>query len=177
MPLTRLKQSRPFKAVLAAACSILLLQACDNERIQGTEEGLTTESEVYAKWGKPENIWEGANGERILEYNRQPMGTTNYMITIGEGGKVEALRQVLTRENFDKVQPGMMMEDVRKLLGKPAKIRPYTIKRETVYEWRFREGNAPPDQLFQVTFDHDLRVRSTGVVDDPNDRLRPEGGG
>jgi len=81
-------------AAAATLCSVLLLQGCDNERITTTEEGFTTENEVYAKWGQPENVWDGPEGERILEYNRQPQGVVNYMISIGPDGKVTALRQV-----------------------------------------------------------------------------------
>ena len=35
-------------AAAATLCSVLLLQGCDNERITTTEEGFTTENEVYA---------------------------------------------------------------------------------------------------------------------------------
>ena len=160
-------------AAAATLCSVLLLQGCDNERITTTEEGFTTENEVYAKWGQPENVWDGPDGERILEYNRQPQGVVNYMISVGPDGKVSALRQVLTRVNFDKVQPGMMMEDVRRMLGTPAKQTTYPIKGETVYIWRFREGNALSNQ-FVVTFDRDLRVLSTAITDDPMDPHSPD---
>ena len=62
------------------------------------------------------------------------MGRQNYMITIGTDGKMSALRQVLTPQNFAKVLPGMPMEDVRKMLGKPMKITPYVLKKEVVYD-------------------------------------------
>lgn len=166
-----LPPARKALAVVLAGAA-LLLQGCDNERVAGTEEGLTTESQVLAQWGQPEKVWDGANGERILEYNRQPQGTTNYMISIGPDGKVTALRQVLTRQNFDKVKTGMMMEDVRKLLGKPARIQPWPLKKETDYEWRFREGHAS-SQLFVVTFDADLKVLRTATGDDPQDAKNP----
>ena len=58
------------------------------------------------------------------------------MITIGPDGKMSALRQVLTPENFAKVQPGMSMEDVRRMLGKPAKVRPTRCSKEEAWEWR-----------------------------------------
>lgn len=159
-------------ALLAGAA--LLLQGCDNERVAGTEEGLTTESQVRAKWGPPENVWDGAGGERIFEYNRQPQGQANYMISIGPDGKVTALRQVLNRDNFARVKPGMMMEDMRKLLGKPAKVTPYPLKKETVYQWRFREGHAA-GSLFVVTLDEDLKVLRTAVEEDPQDMMSPSG--
>ena len=162
-----------WAAALAAVCGALLLQGCDNERVATTEEDLTTEAQVYAKWGQPENIWEGQNGERILEYNRQPQGTTNYQITIGPDGKVVALRQVLNRDNFDRVKPGMMMEDVRRMLGKPARIVPYALKKETVYTWRYREGHNR-SSVFEVTFDPDLTVIRTEHREDPEDMTNPD---
>ena len=94
------------------------------------------------------------------------MGRQNYMITIGTDGKMSALRQVLTPQNFAKVLPSMPMEDVRKMLGKPMKITPYVLKKEVVYDWRY---NEPPNtaMVFSVYFDNDLRVLRTGSVLDP----------
>ena len=88
------------------------------------------------------------------------------MITIGTDGRMSALRQVLTPENFAKVQPGMMMEDVRKMLGKPMKVTPYDLKREVVYDWRYLE---PPNtsMLFSVVFNTDYRVLRSGTMPDP----------
>ena len=90
------------------------------------------------------------------------------MITIGPDGKMSALRQVLTKENFTKVQPGMMMEDVRKMLGRPMKITPFEQLRETHYDWRYMDGvNVADSKIFTVVFNPDLRVVSTRSVRDP----------
>ncbi len=96
-------------------------------------------------------------GARTLEYNRQPAGQVNYMITIGPDGKMSALRQVLTPQNFARVQPGMAMEQVRKMLGKPMKITTYALTQETHYDWRYLE---PPQtaKIFTVVLDPSLRV-------------------
>ena len=105
-------------------------------------------------------------GARTLEYNRQPAGMVNYMITLGSDGKMSALRQVLNPSNFAQVLPGMPMEQVRKMLGKPMKITPYALKRQTHYDWRYLN---PPNtaMVFTVVFDHNLQVVSTAsVVDD-----------
>ncbi|MDR3452943.1 MAG: outer membrane protein assembly factor BamE [Rhodoferax sp.] len=147
--------------------SVLLgLVGCDQQRISELEEGVSTEADVRARFGEPEKIWEAPEGGRIFEYDRQPNGQKNYMITIGVDGKMSALRQVLTPENFAKVQPGMTMEDVRKLLGKPAKISPYALKQEVDYDWRYIQ---PPNtwMVFTVTFDPDDRVLRAGSSADP----------
>ena len=143
-----------------------LLGGCDPQRIDKLEEGVSTEADVRQQFGEPEKIWDAPGGGRTFEYNRQPSGHRNYMITIGTDGKMSALRQVLTPENFAKVQPGMMMEDVRKMLGKPLRITPYELKREVAYDWRFLE---PPNRslLFTVYFDPDYRVLRTGSMPDP----------
>ena len=39
------------------------------------------------------------------------------------------------------------MEDLRKLLGKPAKVTPYALKRETEWEWRWLQPPEPADGL------------------------------
>ena len=126
---------------------------------------------MRARFGDPEKIWDAPDGGRTFEYNRQPSGHRNYMITIGTDGKMSALRQVLTPANFAKVQPGMAMEEVRKMLGKPARITPFELKGEVAYDWRYLE---PPNthMVFTVYFDRDYRVLRTGSVVDPD-----QGGG
>lgn len=144
-----------------------LLAGCDPQRISELEEGVSTEADVRARFGEPENVWEAPGGGRTFEYNRQPSGHKNYMITIGPDGKMSALRQVLTPENFAKIQPGMMMEDVRRRLGKPAKIAPYELKREIHYDWRYME---PPNtsMVFTVVFNPDYKVLRTASANDPD---------
>jgi hypothetical protein len=157
---------------------VLGLVGCDPQRIAELEEGVSTEADVRARFGEPEKIWEASDmadtplpgvtaepGARTFEYNRQPEGQVNYMITIGADGKMSALRQVLTPQTFAKVLPGMRMEQVRKMLGKPMKITPYLLKQETHYDWRYL-GDPNTPRIFTAVFDPDLRVIRTGSVDD-----------
>lgn len=150
------------------ACLTWCLAACDTQRIAELEEGVATEADVRMKFGQPEGIWDGPDGVRILEYPRQPEGTTNYMISIDANGKMSALRQVLTPANFAKIQPGMMMEEVRKRLGKPRKVTPFELQGTWHYDWRYQDGSNVSDQkIFTVIFNADLRVLSTQSVIDP----------
>ena len=150
------------------------LTGCDPQRIAELEEGVATEADVRARFGEPEKIWDAADmarlpapgaaatpGARTFEYNRQPAGVVNYMITIGPDGKMSALRQVLNSANFASVLPGMPVETVRKILGKPMKVVPYALQQTTSYDWRYLN---PPNvnMIFTVVFDRDLRVVSTG---------------
>lgn len=157
-----------FGLVAALAGSVLLITGCDNQRIAELEEGVATEGDVKIKFGEPEKVWDGTGGTRIFEYNRQPAGAKNYMITIGTDGKMGALKQVLTPANFAKIEPGMPMETVRKMLGKPMKITPYELKKTWHYDWRYIDGaNVSDTKIFTVVFNSDLRVLSTGSIDDP----------
>ena len=168
------------KAVIAMGLLSLLLGVvgCDQQRVAELEEGVATEADVRARFGEPEKVWDAADmattpqpgaagmpGSKTFEYNRQPAGSVNYMITIGPDGKMSALRQVLAPQNFAKVLPGMPMESVRKMLGKPMKVTPYALSQTTHYDWRYLN---PPStaMIFTVVFDQDLRVLSTGSVEE-----------
>ena len=168
-----------FRKVVVAMglLSMLIgLVGCDQQRVAELEEGVATESDVRTRFGEPEKIWDasdmattpqpgaaGVPGSKTFEYNRQPAGNVNYMITIGPDGKMSALRQVLSPQNFAKVLPGLPMEAVRKMLGRPMKVTPYALSQTTHYDWRYL--NPPTTaMIFTVVFDRDLKVVSTGTV-------------
>ncbi len=169
---------KPFArrpAFWALALSIaLLMTACDQQSISELEEGVSTEEDVRERFGQPEAVWDGPDGAQVYEYNRQPAGFQNFQITIGPDGKMTALRQVLTERNFALIQPGMPMEEVRRMLGKPMKITTYDLKKETHHDWRYHDGpNESDSKVFTVIFNPDMRVLSTMSVRDPDlDRAR-----
>ena len=148
-------------SLLAALC----LSACD--RTSRLEEGVSTEFEVRKEFGEPVTVTVLPDGSRIMEYPRQPEGWTNYLITIGTDGRMSALRQLLNADNFERVKPGLSQTEVRNLLGRPAKMVPYALKNEEVWDWRFKPQNE--SKLFSVTFGPDKRVTATNVMDDPRD--------
>jgi len=160
-----------YRAATAAAAAfcLLALTACDPQRISELKEGVSTEADVRDRFGAPENVWDEPGGARTFEYNRQPAGQVNYMITIGTDGRMVALRQVLTPENFARVLPGQRMDEVRRLLGKPAKATPYELKKETWADWRYLEV---PNQakVFTVVYGPDhvvLRTQTGADLDAP----------
>ena len=157
----------------AAVVAALALVACDQQRINELEEGLSTEADVRDRFGTPDHVWDEGGGAHTLEYNRQPAGERNYMITIGPDGKMSALRQVLTPENFARVTPGMDLGEVRRRLGRPAKVTPYALSGETHHDWRFLE---PPNErkMFTVISTDGRTVARTMVGPDMD---APEHGG
>ena len=159
---------RAWRMAWVAVFAAMVLSACDQQNINELEEGVSTEADVRERFGAPEAVWDGPDGDQIYEYNRQPEGYQNYQITIGSDGKMSALRQVLNTANFAKIEVGMPMEAVRKALGKPMKITPFALKNETHYDWRYHDGpNESDAKIFTVVFDADYKVVSTGSVDDP----------
>ena len=162
----RLGGTNGRRAVAAGLLAgLLMLAACDPQHIAELEEGVATEADVRSRFGEPEAVWDAPGGGRTLEYNRQPAGQKNYMITIAADGRMSALRQVLTPENFARVRTGMAMEDVRKLLGKPAKVTPYPLKRETEWDWRWLQPPNTP-MVFTVVMNDDQRVVRSGSSQD-----------
>ncbi len=168
---------------------LLGLLGCDAQKIKELEEGVATEADVRQRFGEPEKIWDAADmaslplpaatlavlaapGARTFEYNRQPAGNVNYMITIGADGKMSALRQVLSPQNFERVLPGMPMESVRKLLGKPMKVTPFALKQTIHYDWRYL-SSPNTARIFTAVLDADQRVVSTGSADEES--VNPRG--
>ena len=159
---------RNFKGRWAAAAglaAVLLLAGCDAERIAKLEEGVATEADVRQQFGAPAAVFEEPDGSRTFDYPRQPEGAVNYLITIGPDGRMSALRQVLTPRNFERVQPGMTADQVRRLLGRPAQQQTYALKQQTEWDWRWRDGQQP--KVFNVVFDADMKVLRSAVMDDP----------
>ena len=142
-----------------------LLAACDQQRIEQLEEGVSTEEQVRKQFGAPAAVRPQADGSKLLEYPRQPEGHTNYEIVIGADGRMSSLRQLLTPANFAKVTPGIEKTQVMALLGRTARTQFYELKGEEVWDWRFMDGQQP--KLFSVTFDRQGRVTATGISDDP----------
>ena len=153
-------------ATLALALPIWLA-GCDEQRAAKLEEGVSTETQVRQQFGEPVTVVTLGDGSRVFEYPRQPEGWTNYFIMLGPDGKMSALRQVLTEANFARVNTGMAQHEVRALLGRPARTQRYDLKREEVWDWRFKSGQTA--RIFSATFDDAGRVTTTAIADDLRD--------
>jgi outer membrane protein assembly factor BamE (lipoprotein component of BamABCDE complex) len=160
---------------ILSACGLALVLAlalagCDKQRIEKLEPGVSGEAEVRQQFGEPSTVTEKADGSKVLEYPRQPEGSTNYFITLGPDGKLLDIRQALTPGNFAKIGPGMEQTEVRRLLGRPASMQRFAMKPdEEVWDWRFLDGQQK--KVFSVTFDREHRVLSSATVDDPREAL------
>lgn len=157
----------------AAACALL---GCDPIALERLVPGQSSEADVRDAMGAPEMIWDDGQGVRTFEYNRQPAGHVNYMITIGADGRLQGVRQVLTPEEFAKVRPGMPYDQVRRMLGKPAKDVWYPLKREHHVDWRYLEG-ANESRMFTAVLDANRTVVRTATGPDMDEEYRSGGKG
>ena len=155
---------RPLGAWLAGAwlsVGALSLAGCDAEKMENLEVGVSTEAQVREKWGSPDATYAETDGAQVLEFSRQPAGQKNYMIVIGGDGKLKAIRQVLAADNIGKVAPGMMKDEVRRLLGKPGKVAKFDLKPdEETWEWRWLDGST--NKVFAVLFGANGQVVQAG---------------
>ena len=153
-------------ALGAVVLAVLLLAGCDARRIEQLEEGVSTETDVRKAMGEPERVWPEPDGARTFEYNRQPTGHRNYMITLAPDGVMRSLRQVLTPENMATAAPGLEEEVLRRRFGKPARIVPYALSGETDWVWHYLEdGNR--SYSFTATLGRDGRLLRTSRTPDP----------
>ncbi len=162
-----------LKAVFASLCALLALgcdQFSEEAALAKLAKGVSSEGDVRNAMGKPDTVWEEDNGERVLEYPRGPNGVKTWMFDIGRDGKLRDWRQVLTEDYFRRVQPGMSMDEVRRLLGRPRSTAQFPNRNEEVWDWLFQEGGTR--RLFQAHFDLQThKLRMTSMADDPD--IRP----
>ncbi|SAK40992.1 lipoprotein [Caballeronia pedi] len=169
-------------AALLAVSSMSLLSACDQQQseeslnklkaffnavkpdnllLKNLQPGVTTEAQIRDQMGEPETERAFTDGSKRLEYPRGPAGTTTYMVDLDANGRFVSATQVLTAENFAKVRPGMTMDEVRRLLGKPTEIAEYRLKKERVWSWHWLEDGVNQDAMFNAHFGPDGIVTTT----------------
>ncbi|MCP3707549.1 outer membrane protein assembly factor BamE [Paraburkholderia sp. CNPSo 3274] len=133
--------------------------------LKGLTPGVSTLEQVREQMGKPETERVFDDGSRRLEYPRGPQGLKTWMVDIGPNGRLVAITQALTAENFAKIRVGMSEDEVRRLLGKPGQVAGYRLKKETVWSWKWLEGGVTPEAYFNVHFGPDGRVTTTSRSD------------
>ena len=72
------------------------------------------------------------------------------MLVIGPDNVLREVRQVLTEENFAKVSPGMTTDEVRYLLGQPAHQARFSLKQETVWDWKTKVDSGMELSLIHI---------------------------
>ena len=145
---------KPTNWITAAIAAIAtILPGCDSAVLQEIKPGVTTATEVRARMGNPGYEFRNEDGGVTWEFTRQPSGVHCYMITFGPDQIVRSVDQVLTEANYAKVQPGMTRDQIRRLLGQPARVQTFDNLLEEVWEWRIEGVPHNEETYLNVFFD------------------------
>ena len=156
---------------LAAVAALFSVVACDPSgqpyedlRLTRLKVGESTEQDIVRLFGTPAAV-RSLPGGKGLVYPLGPEGAHTLVLRIGADGRYQGRENLLTRENFGRVTPGMPADQVTALLGPPGRTVQYRLKQQSASEWRFLDGQET--RLFVVMFDTAGRVVSTAIEEDP----------
>lgn len=137
----------------------LLLSSCSSYAPPDGFAGMSRE-QLIERMGPPEMERRVPAGSR-LEFPRGPFGTQTWFIDLDAAGRASRADQVLTEANFLRIEPGMLQDDVRRLLGRPSAVQ--QLGRERGVVWSYRYDNYMC-QWFQIEITLQQRVRSAGYA-------------
>jgi hypothetical protein len=129
---------------------------------------------VVKRMGLPETERKRDDGLR-LEFPNGPYGIDTWFVDLDASSRVMRVEQVLTEENFAKVQPDMAQSALRALLGRPGEVQKLGRDRGVVWSYRYENQKC---QWFQAEITAEQKVRSAGIGVPPecmggNDRYDP----
>ena len=96
-----------------------------------------SESEMRGALGPPLGELPNPDGSRTLAYSPGQFSGQTWLAEVDPGGTVRGARQVLTEENFQRIEPGMAREEVLRLIGPPVDSMAFPRRREVSWEYRF----------------------------------------
>lgn len=147
----------------ATLMPLLALVACAGPQTLRVSPG-QTEADMIAAMGQPTGRYPLPQGAQRVEYAKGPYGRVTFMIDLDASGRVKAADQVLTRQNFGKVVPGMSTQEVLMLLGRPGDRAPEFQNRET-WSWRYETYDC---LWARITIGPEGRTRSgVAYLEDP----------
>ena len=162
-----------MKRIIVLA-GVLLGVGCAGFDGRSLVPGQATGAEVEKVMGPSAEKRMGADGETVLWFPRLPAGRVSYAARIGKDGKLVAIEQRLTKENLDKLKPGVSREDdVRDVLGPPSRVDPFQRQERNVWTYH-AQGMAP--QIIVTQFSKDGVLREAYMIDDPEVQSKDAGG-
>jgi len=97
------------------------------------------ESQARGVLGAPAAEFDNPDGTHQLVYPRGPLGTETYMVYL-KGGTVQRVEQVLTDDNFYRIQSGVTTADqVRRMIGPPSRVVRFENLKQFAWDYRFRD--------------------------------------
>jgi hypothetical protein len=159
---------------LLLACVAALLFGCAGNPFNGYDIAAGTPREaVLTRMGQPSRVVRLPAGER-LQYSLQPVGQYAWMVDLDANGKVLQARQVLTANDFNRIEAGKWTrEDVEREFGRPAWVDAVASWNGPImtYRWRDLQGS---DMFYWVYLDARNVVQRAHpgmeFINAPNDR-------
>ena len=141
----------------------IVLAACAS--LQGVEyfkPGTVNIEQVRAR-EKPSAEWKNADGTLTLEYDARPDTDQNLMLDFDDKGRLSAIREVITLENFALLRLAMTKMEVRRILGNPRHVSKDGVTGGEFWEWPLeaRDSSQPQNQitlLFHPVADGVVRI-------------------
>ena len=146
------------------------MTACDSRgrayedlRLARLTEGTSTEEDVRKLFGNPAAVRDIAGGKGLI-YPLGPEGPHTLLIKIDAKNKYQGREDLLRRDNFARVTPGMKEREVLVMLGRPTRAERYPLKQQSSWEWRFLDGGET--RVFVATFDTSGTVVGSAIEED-----------
>lgn len=139
-----------------------LLPACSSYAPPDILVGMSRD-EVVVRMGPPETERRLDGGSR-LEFPRGPYGKHTWFVNFDAAGRASRAEQVLTEQNFHRIDVGMAQEAVRQLLGRPGEVQMLGRARGVVWSYRYENSFC---NWFQVELSLQQQVRSAGYGQPP----------
>src|SRR5438128_2380159 len=134
-------------APVAVVVGVLLVSGCAVDRVPSLATPGMPASEVAARIGKPIAQGQLADGESYWDYSVQPMGYYNYRVTFGADERVREVRNLLTKENIARLEPGMTRAQVAEIVG--PSLHPDRYANGTT-SWSYRYDDVGVIKLLHV---------------------------
>ena len=146
--------------VVGLFSTLLVMAGCDRVATGELQAGQSTVADMKLKMGEPANVYREGDKE-VWEYPLGPEGVRTYMMTVNAQGMLEKIDQVLVETNFKRIQPGMTITEVRRILGRNSKEQRFGMTpNELTHKYKFNASNE--DQYFDVTYNAEGRVKEVG---------------
>ncbi len=118
---------------------------------------------VITQMGQPDQDRLTEGGSR-LEFPRGPYGRHTWFVYFDAAGRASRAEQVLTEQNFMRIDAGMAQNDVLMLLGRPSEVSLLGRARGMVWNYRYETHDC---KWFQVELSLEKEVRSAGYGEPP----------
>lgn len=112
-----------------------------------------TAAQLQARLGEADRVYALPDGGQRLEYARGAFEQFVWMVDVDASGRVAAIKQVRTFENFGRLRPGV--DDTRSVLrelGAPWKVERYALSKLTGWLYPYREAGVF-NSVMTVMFD------------------------